>query len=69
MTTTVRCAFACDEPAVGVVPTNNPDHTIRRRPICAKHVVELLPVDPETGTQWIQMFGAMDPSYASQGES
>lgn len=62
-----RCAFACDQPAVGVVPTTNPDQSIRRRPICDQHVKELLPDEPE-GFQLVQMFGAIHPAYQADGE-
>lgn len=61
----VTCAFACDQDAVGVVPTDNPDRSIRRRPICQQHVIELLPETPD-GFHIVQMFGALHPNYQTK---
>lgn len=59
---TYVCAFTCCRPAVGVVPTTHPDPSIRRRPICDRHVQELIPEEPN-GSRVIQMFGAIHPDY------
>ena len=63
--TNYECAFACDQPAVGVVPTTNPDKSIRRRPICEQHVKELLPEEPD-GFRVVQMFGALPDPLSSR---